>query len=133
VPRSALATLSEGLKAVDNVDAAAKLLNADNANAGNSIQIQIKKDLRNPDIQTVIDAFSESFGTTTSNKYDRFATKRLVDKYGVDGIVKVIKALRSFNDDQYCPTVNNIRDIEKKWPAVIKFITAKLRRSEVVE
>jgi len=123
-----LATLSEGLKAVDNVTAAAKLLNEDN-----SIQIQVRKDLRNPDIQTVIETFSDSFGTTMSNKYDRFAAKRLIDKYTVEGIVKVIKALRTFSDDQYCPTVNNIRDVEKKWPAVIKYVGNRLKRKEIVE
>jgi transposase len=79
------------------------------------------KDLRNKDVQAVVEAFKESFGTTTTSRYDRFAAKRLSDKHGTDNIVKIIKVLAQHTGDKYTPSVNGVRQIEEKWVNIAAF------------
>ena len=89
------------------------------------------KDLRNKDVQAIVEAFSETFGTTAASKYDRFAASRLAKKHGADGIVKVIKLLGQNSGDKYTPVVNNVRQIEEKWPAIGAFFTRMKKQQRV--
>ena len=92
---------------------------------------KVKVDARNPDIQTVIDAFAESFGTTKHTKYDRFAAKRLHTKYTVSEVVRLIKALAAKSNEKYCPSVNSVSQLEDKLPQVVKFLQGQPDNTEV--
>lgn len=84
-----------------------------------------KRDMRNPDVQSIIEAFSEAFGTTKSSQYDRYSAKRLHSKLGAESIIKVIKALAAHGGDKYAPTINNVSQLEDKWVQVGKFLRTK--------
>lgn len=91
-----------------------------------------KRDLRNNDVQKVIDLFQATFGTTSSTAIDRYAAKRLHAKYG-DDILKVIQALAKFGSEKYCPTVNSVYELEKKLPGVIKFLKQQSETNLVID
>jgi hypothetical protein len=90
-------------------------------------------DKRNPDIQEIIDAFTENFGTTKSTRWDRYAAKRLSDKYGADRIVKVIQILAAHGGEPYVPSVGSVRELEEKLVKVQSFFKRLQANSEVVE
>lgn len=81
-----------------------------------------KRDGRDPNIQSIIDAFLSCFGTTSASKYDRYAAKRLHVKYGAEKIVNIIQALSQKAGEPYAPTINSVSDLEKKWPQVGQFL-----------
>lgn len=91
-----------------------------------------REDLRNKDVESIVTAFKESFGTTTINKYDRFAAKRLADKHGAENIVKIITILSQHSGDQYVPSVNSVRQIEVKWVNIANFFK-KLQSNQEIE
>lgn len=91
-----------------------------------------KPDPRNKDVQAVIDTFKDLFGTTASNSYDRYAAKRLIDKHTTETIVTVIKALAHYGDQEYAPTVNSVRELEKKLVTVMSFLR-KQKGNQVVD
>lgn len=76
----------------------------------------------NEEVSEVIEHFKEVFGTTRTSKWDRFAASRLVKKHGVPAILKVIDGLSATAGDKYGPSVNNVSQIEEKWPAIIRFL-----------
>lgn len=75
-----------------------------------------------PNINLIIETFKDSFGTTTSSQYDRFAAKRLHIKYTAESTASLIKALANLADLSYYPTVNSVSQFEKKLPQVVKFV-----------
>lgn len=86
-------------------------------------QIQpYKRNVGDPNINMIVQAFADTFGTTKVSAYDRYAAKRLHVKYGAETIVKVIKALGQFGGEQYCPVVNNVSQVEIKWVQIGKFL-----------
>lgn len=92
-----------------------------------------KRDGRDKNIQSIIDTFSEAFGTTKASQYDRFAAKRLHVKHGAENIVKLINALAHGADDQYCPSVNSVSELEKKLVTVIQFVKKQATQNVMVE
>ena len=76
----------------------------------------------NSDIDAVVIQFSETFGTTKTSKYDRFAAKRLTEKYGRDSIVGIIQLLGKRKSEKYCPVVGNISQLEEKIVSVMNFL-----------
>lgn len=88
-------------------------------------------DKRNPDVQAIVDAFSESFGNTKTSQYDRFAAKRLADKYGADAIVKVISSLARAAD-KFAPSVNSVSDLDKKFPQIGRYLTSLNNGGEII-
>lgn len=76
----------------------------------------------NPDINTIVEAFKQAFGTTSASRFDRFAAKRLADKHGAENIVTVINALSSRAGAKFAPSVNSVSELEKKWVSVGKFL-----------
>ena len=79
----------------------------------------------NPDINKIIKAFSEAFGNTKTTKYDRFASKRLKDKYGTEDIIRVINALSASQNDKYAPTVRSVAQFEEKLPQIASYFKKK--------
>lgn len=83
------------------------------------------KEYGNKDINAVIKAFTDSFGTTKTTKYDRFAAKRLSDKYEPKIIVGAIRALSASQSDKYCPSVRSVTQFEEKLPNIIRYLKNK--------
>lgn len=84
-------------------------------------------------IGKVLDTFSECFGTTRTSKYDRFAANRLVKKHGLDATVQIIEILAKLMDKPFAPTVNDVSQLEKKFPQVIKFIRTNAGELKEIE
>lgn len=76
----------------------------------------------NEEISEVIEHFKETFNTTRTSKWDRFAAGRLVKKHGVPAILKVIDALAATAGQKFAPSVNNVSQVEEKWPTIIRFL-----------
>lgn len=91
------------------------------------------KEHGNPDVNAIIGAFTESFGTTKSTKYDRWAAHRLAMKHGASVIVNIIKALAASRGDKYCPSVNSVKQIEEKWVNIANYIGRQQANNQVVE
>lgn len=96
------------------------------------LEAQVKKDLRNPDVQEIINAFQDCFGTTSASKYDRFAASRLAKKYGAKNIVGIIRLLSQHRSDKYTPVVNSVRQIEQKWVNIGSFFN-RVKSEEAID
>ena len=92
----------------------------------------IKQDLRNPDVQKIVDEFQTAFGTTSVSRYDRFAASRLAKKYGAESITQVIQLLAQHAGDKYTPVVSNVRQIEQKWVNIASFFK-RIKQNEGIE
>ena len=87
----------------------------------------------NADIDQVIEAFTETFGTTRVSKYDRFAANRLVAKYGSQSVVGIIRLLGQHSTEKFAPTVNTISQLEDKIPSVLRFLRGVSQDDEIVQ
>lgn len=74
------------------------------------------------DIDKVVEAFTDTFGTTKVSRQDRFAANRLVKKYGSQSVVGIIRLLGSLNAEKFAPIVNSVADLESKWVSVVNFL-----------
>lgn len=81
-----------------------------------------KRDLRNKDVQSIIEAFMTAFGTTKASEYDRYAAKRLHVKHGTENMIKVINSLAAHAGEQYCPSINSVTELENKLPSIIAYL-----------
>jgi len=72
--------------------------------------------------EEVCQAFKKSFGTTSVNRYDRYAANRLLTKYSVNELIQLIEILSQHKDDKYCPVISSIKQLEDKWISVRRFI-----------
>ncbi len=85
----------------------------------------------NSDIDAVVLKFSETFGTTKTTKYDRFAAKRLTEKYGRDSIVGIIQLLGERKDEKFSPVVGNISQLEQKIVSVMNFLRKSMDNQDL--
>jgi hypothetical protein len=86
----------------------------------------------NADVDIIVAAFADTFGTTSTSKNDRFAALRLANKHGVQSVVGVIRLLGHLGqDNQYAPVPNNVYELEKKWVSVLKFI--RNQKEEIID
>ena len=85
------------------------------------------------DIDQVVGTFKDTFGNTKTTKYDRFAANRLVQKYGAQSVVGVMKLLAQLSGDKYAPTVGSVAQLEDKWVSVLAFVRKKGQETEVVD
>jgi hypothetical protein len=76
----------------------------------------------NADIDKVVEAFTETFGTTKTSKPDRWAANRLVNKYGSQAVVGVVRLLGQHQGEKYAPVVNNVVQVEEKWVQILTFL-----------
>jgi len=76
-------------------------------------------------VDSIVNKFTETFGTTKTSKYDRFAANRLATKYGSQSIVGIIDMLGATTGDKYCPVVNNITQLEEKLPSILNYLRKK--------
>ena len=87
----------------------------------------------NPEINTLLKAFSDTFGTTKTSRFDRYAAKRLITKHGADKILTLISELRKMAESKFAPSVNNVSDIETKWVQIIKFLGTQQEENQEIE
>lgn len=92
-----------------------------------------QKEYGDPNINKIIGAFTESFGTTKSSKYDRWAAKRLSDKHGVEPMITIIQLLASRRGDQYRPSVNSVSELERKWDSVASYLGRQIEANNMQE
>jgi hypothetical protein len=76
----------------------------------------------NADIDKVVEAFTETFGTTKTSKPDRWAANRLVNKYGSQTVVGIVRLLGQYQGEKYAPVLNNVVQLEEKWVQVMNFL-----------
>lgn len=133
--------LSEALKIVKNIESlriipsAAELETTEPKEIESVVSVaeQAKKEVYgNPEVAKIIDTFKQCFGTTTASKYDRWAAHRLAKKYGGDEIVKVIQVLSTHMTDKYCPTVNSVSQLDKKWVNVAAYFN-RIKGEEAID
>lgn len=79
----------------------------------------------NPDISMLVDTFQREMGTTATVKTDRFAASRLVKRHGVHLVCGVVEELSARKREKFAPVVNNITQLEQKWPQVTRFVQTK--------
>lgn len=76
----------------------------------------------NADIDIVVEGFKETFGTTKVSQPDRFAARRLVEKYGSQSVVAILKMLAQRSTEPYAPVVGSVAQLEQKWVNVMNFL-----------
>lgn len=87
----------------------------------------------NHDVNTILEAFKNAFGTTKATRYDRYAATRLSKAHGVDTILVAIAGLANGQGEKFCPTVNNVSQLEEKWPSVVRFLRARWEGAKEIE
>lgn len=85
----------------------------------------------NSEIDNVVQKFVDTFGTTKTTKYDRFAADRLVKKYGDKAICGIIEMLGKSATERFAPRVNNISDLESKMPSILVFLRGVRNNEEL--
>jgi hypothetical protein len=87
----------------------------------------------NADIDKVVEAFKEFFGTTKVTQQDRFAARRLVEKYGSQSIVGIVRLLAQHASERYAPVVNSVSQLESKFPSVVNFLRKQSTDNETIQ
>lgn len=82
----------------------------------------------NSDVDSIVDTFLETMGTTKSTKGDRFAANRLAKKYGAQSVNGVVKLYANLRDDEYAPVIGSVTQLEDKWVNVLTFIRKKAQQ-----
>ena len=86
----------------------------------------------NSEIDNVVQKFTDTFGTTKTSKYDRFAADRLTKKYGSQAICGIIGLMGEHGSEQFAPHLNNLSELENKLPSVLLFLR-KQRGDETLD
>ena len=84
------------------------------------------------EIDNVVQKFTDTFGTTKTSKYDRFAADRLTKKYGSQAICGIIGLMGEHGSEQFAPHLNNLSELENKLPSVLLFLR-KQRGDETID
>lgn len=77
------------------------------------------------DIDMILEAFSEAFGTTKVTRYDRYAANRIAKKYSSQAICGIIRLLAESRSQKFAPVVNSVVQLEEKLPSIINFLRDK--------
>ena len=86
------------------------------------------------DIDLVVTTFADRFGTTKVSNTDRFAANRLVKKYGSQSIAGIVNLLAQHSTEKYAPVVNNVSELESKFPSVLHFLRSLSdQEDEIIE
>jgi hypothetical protein len=88
-----------------------------------SMEIPVKVDNRNPDIQKGIDLINQLLGhPVTKQGMNRFALKRMYSKFGIDTTLRAIQfAVKVRAVDSYAPGIFNYLDLEQKWDQLVDY------------
>jgi len=76
----------------------------------------------NSEIDNVVQKFTDTFGTTKTSKYDRFAADRLTKKYGSQAICGIIGLMGEHATEKFAPRIGSISQLEEKIVSVMHFL-----------
>ena len=85
------------------------------------------------EVDQVTTAFTKSFGTTSTSRYDRYAATRLIKRYPPKELIKIIEILAQHRGDAYCPVIGNVHQLEQKWVSVQRFLTTLSTRDNDIK
>lgn len=85
------------------------------------------------EVDIIVDTFKEVFGATKTTKYDRFAAKRLAEKYGAKAVVGILRLLAKHSGQQYAPVVRSVAQLEEKMVSILAFLRKNGRGTEEIE
>jgi hypothetical protein len=85
------------------------------------------------DVDQVVEKFADTFGTTKTSRYDRYAARRLCAKYDAQAVCGIIHLLGQFTDHKYAPVVGSITQLEEKWVSVMNFLRKMKKEGEVID
>lgn len=91
----------------------------------------IAKKPMNTDVDRIVTAFKKSYGTTKVSRYDRYAAKRLLERYSVDDVIGIIKITASFQGHKYCPVVGSVVQLEQKWVNIKRFMQTMAEKEDM--
>lgn len=74
------------------------------------------------DVEAIVGAFTDTFGTTKTSRNDRFAAHRLSQKYGAQAVVGIVRLLAENSTEKFAPVVNSVSQLEDKMPSVLNFL-----------
>lgn len=83
------------------------------------------------DVQKIVETFSNTFGTTKTSRYDRFAAHRLTQRYGSQAVCGIIQLLGQRIEEPYAPVPRSVADLESKWVSVLNFV--RKQNSETID
>lgn len=85
------------------------------------------------EVDQILGAFQEKFGSTKITKYDRTAANRLANVHTVKMVLAAINMLSSLSNEKYAPTVGSVQQLEDKWVNVVSFLRKQQQQGEVVQ
>lgn len=85
-----------------------------------------------PEVDTIVKCFSDTFGTTKTSKADRYAARRLGSKYGSQAICGIITLMSKHAEEKYAPITNSVVELENKIVSVLKFLRS-MKGDELVD
>lgn len=74
------------------------------------------------DVDSIVVKFTDTFGTTKTSKQDRYAARRLANKYGSKSVCGIIQLLADNSSNQYVPIPNSVAQLEDKWVSILNFL-----------
>lgn len=72
-------------------------------------------DRRNPEVNQVIEQFTDLIGKQSRVKMQRRAAYTLVHRHGVEQTLEAIKYYDLNRDDRYCPSITSLEQLRDKW------------------
>lgn len=84
------------------------------------------------DVDRIIELFKATYITTGSSRYDRFAAARMAKTHGVESVCGIIAMLAKNHDQKFCPVVNSVAELEKKWVSVLSFLRNLKDNSDII-
>lgn len=113
-----------GLEQIDIEDASPAV---DTLTTGKAITAQ----LGDPKINKMLASFEEAVGIKLNRvKQQRYAAKRLLDRYGEETVDRAIKAAALVRQEEYAPMILNLEDLWNKWDKLATFYQRKQHEQE---
>lgn len=84
------------------------------------------------DVERIVVTFTDTFGTTKTSRYDRFAARRLADTHTAQAVCGIISLLGKARDERYAPVIRSVADLETKWVSVENFLRKLYRGDEMI-
>lgn len=106
---SYIASLLESRKAV--VPTAAKAL--------------VTQDKRDPEVQGVIEKWTEVIGNMPRQQYQRRAAKTLLQRHGIERVLGAIKAVEASKGERYAPVIPTLEALRDRWTELEIFYQRK--------
>ena len=84
------------------------------------------------EVDSIIEKFKTTFGTTKASKHDRYAAHRLAGKYGSQSVCGIIQMLAEHRDEKYVPVIGSVTQLEDKMVSVLHFLRS-LKTNDTID